>query len=99
MKSLYFLWYYLNWLELVTYVLIPTAMVLIILTYIFFNIELIRLTFNFDVDLAYRFEKLREKRKKINELDEARELKEKLKKIRESKEKSNKKNNENIFVE
>lgn len=42
MRSLYFFWYYLNWLEFVTYVLIPTAIVLVILVYIYFNLSLFR---------------------------------------------------------
>ena len=51
MKSLYFFWYYLNWLEFVTYVLIPSAMILVILTYIFFNIELLRFALNLELDI------------------------------------------------
>lgn len=51
MNSLYFFWTQLNWLEFVTYVLIPTAMVLVILTYIYFNIELLKLSFNFEIEI------------------------------------------------
>ncbi len=42
MRSLYFFWYHLNWLEFVTYVVIPTAIVLVILVYIYFNLSLFR---------------------------------------------------------
>lgn len=67
MKSLYFLWYYLNWLELITFVLIPTAIVLIIFVYLYFNIELIKLTLgsnNFlseDLGILYKNKKQKEK--------------------------------------
>ena len=38
-----------NGLEFVTYILIPSAMVLMILIYIYFNYWAIKATFNFDV--------------------------------------------------
>lgn len=46
MRSLYFFWYYLNWLEFVTYIIIPTSIVLVILVYIYFNLKVFRLSMN-----------------------------------------------------
>lgn len=50
MRSLYFFWYHLNWLEFVTYVLIPTAIVLVILVYIYFNLRVFRLSMHLNDD-------------------------------------------------
>ena len=61
MKNLYFLWYYLNWLEFVTYILIPSAIILIILVYIFFNIKILKLSYNFDIDFLDSLDKMNEK--------------------------------------
>lgn len=46
MKGLYFFWYYLNWLEFVTYVIIPSAILLVTLVYIYFNLKIFRLSMN-----------------------------------------------------
>lgn len=51
MRTLYFFWYELNWLEFVTYILIPTSMILVILAYIYFNIEILKLTFNIEFEI------------------------------------------------
>ncbi len=50
MKTLYFLWYQLNWLEFVTYVIIPSSIILVILVYIFFNLKVFRLSLNLNDD-------------------------------------------------
>jgi hypothetical protein len=44
MNNFYVFWSTLNGLEFITYVLIPSAMLLIILVYIYFNARLIRLS-------------------------------------------------------
>ncbi len=75
MKTIYFLWYQLNWLELVTYILIPTAMVLVILTYILFNVRALKLSFDVDINLIKLLEKSNNMKfdtilKKIDELND-----------------------------
>lgn len=42
MRTLYFFWYHLNWLEFVTYVIIPSSIIIVILLYIFFNLKILR---------------------------------------------------------
>jgi hypothetical protein len=44
-------------LEFVTYILIPTAMVLVILVYILFNIRFLKLSFDIDLNLIKLLEK------------------------------------------
>jgi len=46
MRTLYFFWYQLNWLEFVTYVIFPSSIVLIIFVYILFNLKLFRASAN-----------------------------------------------------
>lgn len=48
MNTIEFFWYSFNWLEFVTYILIPLAMILMIVVYIVSNLKLIELCFNFD---------------------------------------------------
>ncbi len=49
MRSLYFFWIQLNWLEFVVYILFPVSILAIILVYIYFNIQYMKLSY--DVDL------------------------------------------------
>lgn len=55
MRSLYFFWYHLNWLEFVTYVVIPAVMICMILVYIYFNLSLFRksskISFDYKVEI------------------------------------------------
>lgn len=44
MRTLYFFWYHLNWLEFVTYIIIPASIILVILVYIYFNLKVFRLS-------------------------------------------------------
>lgn len=72
MNNIYIFWTHFNWLEFVTYILIPTAIILVILLYIYFNIRLFKLTFDFDIDLVNSFDETNEKqlsllKKKIND--------------------------------
>jgi hypothetical protein len=57
MKIIYFLWYQFNWLEFVTYILIPTSIILVLLTYILFNIKLLKLSFDFDIEFLTDLDK------------------------------------------
>ncbi len=50
MRTIYFFGYYLNWLEFVTYVIIPLAILSMILVYIYFNINIIIASFKFSWD-------------------------------------------------
>ncbi len=50
MKNLYFFWFYLNWLEFVTYVIIPSSILLVILVYIYFNLKVFRLSMHLNDD-------------------------------------------------
>ena len=78
MKSLYFFWYYLNGLEFVTYILIPVAIVLVILVYLYFNADIIRSTIGFDLDFNGSFHNLCDCFKEwISDIDK--EISEKLK--------------------
>lgn len=56
MRYIHFFWYNLNWLEYVTYVLIPTAMVLMILVYILSNIRLLKISFEYDNEILTKFD-------------------------------------------
>ena len=72
MNNICIFWNHFNWLEFVTYILIPTAMVLVILVYIYFNIRLFKLTFDFDIDLVSHYDESNEKqlqnlKRKIND--------------------------------
>lgn len=58
-------WIYFNWLELVTYVLIPTAMVLIILLYIVANIKLIELSFGWDYSVLEKLDSFSNEKQKL----------------------------------
>jgi hypothetical protein len=49
MNHLFFIWFNFNWLEFVTYVIIPVAMLVYILLYIYFNIRLIRISLYSDI--------------------------------------------------
>lgn len=55
---IYVFWTPMNWLEFVTYVIIPSAIVLVILLYIFFNIRLLKLSFDYDLSLLPELDKL-----------------------------------------
>ena len=74
MKNLYFLWYELNWLEFITYVLIPNSIILVILVYIYFNISLIKISFDFDLSFLTILDKNYENKFRL--------IKKKLKKYR-----------------
>lgn len=68
MNSIYILWHHFNGLEFVTYIIIPSAIVLIILVYIYFNIKLMKLSFDFDLDFVDEIDKSNEKKiKKLKE--------------------------------
>ncbi len=58
MRTLYFFWYQLNWLEFVTYIVIPTSIVLMVLVYVYFNISLLRKSSKLTLD--YRFKVMEE---------------------------------------
>lgn len=58
MRYIYFFWYHLNWLEFVTYVLIPTAMVLMVLVYILSNIKLLRISLEYDNEVFTKLDKV-----------------------------------------
>lgn len=76
MRTIYFFWYTLDWLEFFTYVLIPASIILVILVYIYFNLRLLRFSVNsnytiqnnifieIDEDLFWKQQK--EKLSKIN---------------------------------
>ena len=51
MRTIYLFWLQYNWLEFITYILIPTSIVLIILVYLFFNIELLKVSLNLEFDI------------------------------------------------
>lgn len=55
MRTIYFLWYNLNWLEYVTYVIIPSSIVLVILVFIYFNLRLLRTSLNVSQDDKNKF--------------------------------------------
>lgn len=57
MKTIYFFWNQLNWLEFVTYVLIPTSIVLVILVYLLFNVRIFKLSFDFDISFIEELDK------------------------------------------
>ena len=62
-------WSDLNWLEFVTYIIIPSSMLLIILIYLYFNIRLLRLSFDFDLSILAKIDKnLEENQKAIKKL-------------------------------
>lgn len=56
MNNFYFLGYNLNWLEFVTYIIIPSSIIIMILLYIFFNYWAIKSTFSYDIEEDYDFE-------------------------------------------
>lgn len=58
MRYIYFFWYHLNWLEFVTYVLIPTAMVLMVLVYILSNIKLLKISLENDNEIFNKLDKV-----------------------------------------
>jgi len=68
MKTFDFLWHTLNWLELVVYIIIPSSIILMILLYIYFNFELIKISFSFDTSLYDKFSKAY-KNKKLKDID------------------------------
>lgn len=55
MRTIYFFWYNLNWLEYVTYVIIPSSIVLVILVFIYFNLRLLRTSLNVSQDDKNKF--------------------------------------------
>lgn len=57
MKTIYLFWTQFNWLEFVTYILIPTSIVLIILVYLYFNIKLLKLSLDFEIDFLEKIDK------------------------------------------
>ena len=62
MRNIYVFWVELNWLEFVTYVLVPTSMTLVILIYLYFNISLLKLSFDFDINLLKKIDNNLEKK-------------------------------------
>lgn len=63
MYHIYILWIELNWLEFVTYVIIPAAMILMILVYILFNLDGVKLSIGYEEGLL---EKIEEKERQDN---------------------------------
>ena len=69
MRNIYVFWSDLNWLEFVTYIIIPSSMLLVILIYLYFNIRLLRLSFDFDLSILAKIDKnLEENQKAIKKL-------------------------------
>lgn len=67
MKNFVVFGYTLNWLEFVTYIIIPSSIILVILVYIFFNIRLIRLTMESNIEFLDDIEsQCNDKLKSIN---------------------------------
>jgi len=60
MKTFDIFWIILNWPEFVLYVLVPISFILIILVYIYFNLELLFITFQLGSDSKDIIEKLDE---------------------------------------
>ena len=58
MKDFLIFWQQFDWLEFVTYIVIPGAMILVILTYILFTIRLLKLSFDIDLDFLWVLERL-----------------------------------------
>lgn len=56
MRYFYVFWNTINWLEFVTYIIIPTAIITIILTYIFFNLRLIKMSIEDNAELLNNIE-------------------------------------------
>jgi len=50
MNWIHLFWHYLNWLEFITFILIPVAIVLLTLVYLYFNLRLIRLSMDSEID-------------------------------------------------
>ncbi len=50
MKWLHIFWVYLNWLEFTTFIVLPIAVLLLTLVYIYFNLRLIRLSMEAEMD-------------------------------------------------
>ncbi|MDD2870664.1 MAG: hypothetical protein PHS49_01630 [Candidatus Gracilibacteria bacterium] len=55
MRTIYFFGYNLNGLEYVTYVIIPSSIVLVILVFIYFNLRLLRTSLNVSQDDKNKF--------------------------------------------
>ncbi len=57
MDTIYILWYQLNWLEFVTFAILPIAVVVLSLVYLLFNIRLLKFSFDFDIYFLTELEK------------------------------------------
>ena len=69
MRNIYVFWAEFNGLEFVTYILIPSSILLVVLIYLYFNIRLLKLSFDFDISVLAKIDKnLEEKHNAIKKI-------------------------------
>lgn len=69
MNTIYLFWSEFNWLEFVTYILIPTSITLVLLVYLYYNIQLLKLSFDFEMSFLEKFDKnVKDQHNKVQKL-------------------------------